>query len=159
LIGCSAIKNRLSRIRHTDKEDHAMAKRNLDTDGQSRTTPSLRSRNLKRAEFLGYANVTFDDAAKKRFEAWAQQEDLFSEALSSSVQDGWQFTLKTDTNSGAFMCTVSRWDGGHPSAGIILAVRGRDANTALWRCVWALTDYLAYSLLDALQPLSGADVW
>lgn len=136
-----------------------MVKKSLDTDGPASAKSSSKRKTLQRAEFVGYANVTFDDAAKQRFEGWATQEGLFEEALAESVADGWQFTLKTDTNSGSSMVSVSRWDGGHPQAGIILTVRGRTPYVALWRGVWALTDYLAYDLLAATLPVRTRDDW
>jgi len=113
-------------------------------NGSARKT--TKSAGNERAPFVGYVNVTLTDEDKIDYEAWLGQGDLPEEAYHDALAEGYQFTIKFDSQGDCFQCAVSRWDVGADDAGIIYTGRSSSPRTAMQKAVYVLSRKLNWSL-------------
>ena len=100
----------------------------------------------ERPALRGYVNLKPSDSEKERFNEWYDDDSGRKAAFVRVVDSGWKITIACDSKPGVFVGSVSTWQAGHPSAGIILNTRGTDFLRTMFAVVWALEELYDYSL-------------
>jgi len=113
-----------------------------DSDFNPLSKPKRKSSSTRadnKAEFVGFVNYQPQQGDTADFAAWVAERDLVDEALTQAVGDGWKFTVSYDVKNTTFVGGVSRWDSGHPDAGIVLTCRSGSPVLLLEKALYALT--------------------
>jgi hypothetical protein len=100
----------------------------------------------ERAPFIGYVNITLAENDKNDFTAWEADADIVSEAYLSTLELGYQFTIKFDKRNEVYLCSVSQWSLSRSDAGLIYTARSDTPNKALLKAVYVVGRKLAYDL-------------
>jgi len=137
-----------------------MAKRRYgDQDGKDKSTPKQGALGESfDAPFRGYINLNLTDEQKATFDPWANSLAPL-EALEAFVADGINLSLKFEPKFGGFLASATQRRMGSTNAGLVVTARGREAGTALWRCLFCLTILSHKERWEDTQPLANPDRW
>jgi hypothetical protein len=108
-----------------------------------------------KADFSGFVNWKPKESERSAFETYCADPLRHSKVLHEILENGWKLTVAADRTPGVYVATVSCWDAGHPSGGIILNTRSKDPERSLLGVCFALTVVYDYELSDWV--VGGAD--
>lgn len=101
-----------------------------------------------KAVFSGFVNWKPKETDRGAFENYCGNPLHHSKVLHEILENGWKLTVAADRTPGVYVATVSCWDVGHPSGGIILNTRSKDPERALLGVCYALTEVYDYELSE-----------
>jgi hypothetical protein len=113
----------------------------------------------ERAPFVGYVNTTLGEKDREDYVGWSEQTDVVSEGYFSALELGYQFTIKFDKVSDAYMCSVSMWDVARPDAGLIYTARSDRPDKALFKAVYVVSRKFAYNLGNGYVSRANPDAF
>jgi len=92
-----------------------------------------------KAEWKGYINYEWSDAAKERFAVWLDETNLFVE-MDKHAALGRKFTSGFDAYHKCYVSTCFERDTTSVNAGYIVTARGMDATTSLARLLYLISE-------------------
>jgi len=107
-----------------------------------------------KAEWKGYINYEWSDAAKERFAVWLDETNLFNE-LDAHTAKGRKFTTGYDAYHKCMVATCFERDINSPNAGYIVTARGKEASTAQARLLYLISEEMPH---EWTKPSVIADV-
>jgi hypothetical protein len=110
------------------------------------------------AEFRGYINLSLTEAERTQFDVWVEQAG-FAPTLNAQCASGVNFAVKADPKSSGFLASATQRRSSSPNAGLCVTARGRDAVTALLRCVYSVAVLDRTERWEDTQPLADPDRW
>lgn len=91
------------------------------------------------AEWKGYINYEWSDAAKERFAVWLDETNIFDE-LDAHAAKGRKFTTGFDAYHKCMVATCFERDANSPNAGYIVTARGKTASIAQARLLYLICE-------------------
>jgi len=96
-----------------------------------------------KAEWKGYINYEWSDAAKERFAVWLYETNILSE-LDSHAAKGRKFTTGYDAYHKCMVATCFERDAASVNAGYIVTARGQNGSTALARLLYLISEEMPH---------------
>lgn len=91
------------------------------------------------AEWKGYINYEWTDAAKERFAVWLDETNIFDD-LDAHAAKGRKITVGFDAYHKCMVASCFERDANSPNAGYIVTARGAQAATALARLLYLISE-------------------
>lgn len=113
----------------------------------------------ERASFVGYVNLTLTSDDKGDYEAWSQESDVVEEQYLSALELGYQFSIKYDLASEAFICSCSQFRLARPDSGLIYTARSAHPFSALHKAVYVVSRKLAFNLANGYVARPNKDAF
>jgi hypothetical protein len=110
-----------------------------------------------KAEWKGYINYEWSDAAKERFAVWLDETNLFSE-LDAHAAKGRKFTQGFDAYHKCMVATCFERDETSANAGYIVTARGIDATTAFARLLYLISEEMPHEWSKP-SVIANEDKW
>ena len=127
--------------------------------GTSRVKTTRTAVQPERAPFVGYVNITLTSDDKDDYEAWSNESDVVEEQYLSALELGYQFSIKYDLASEAFLCSASQFRIGRPDAGLIYSARSNHPFAALHKAVYVVSRKLAFNLANGYVSRPNRDAF
>jgi len=109
------------------------------------------------AEWKGYINYEWSDAAKERFAVWLDETNIFDE-LNSHTAKGRKFAQGFDAYHKCMLATCFERDAKSVNAGYIVTARGSDAATALARLLYLISEEMPHEWSKP-SAIANEDKW
>lgn len=113
-------------------------------------------RRLK-ADWKGYINYEWSDAAKERFAVWLDETNLFTE-LDKHTALGRKFTTGYDAYHKCMVSTCFERDSSSVNAGYIVTARGIEGTTSLARLLYLISEEMPHEWSKP-SVIAGTDKW
>lgn len=96
-----------------------------------------------KAEWKGYINYEWSDAAKERFAVWLDETNIFVE-MDAHTAKGRKFTTGFDPYHKCMVATCMERDVASVNAGYIVTARGKEGSTALARLLYLISEEMPH---------------
>lgn len=113
----------------------------------------------QRAPFVGYVNITLTAEDKADYENWSQESDIVEEHYLSALEQGYQFSIKYDLGSEAFVCSCSQFTPDRPDSGLIYTARSSHPFAALHKAIYVISRRLAFNLANGFVSRPNRDAF
>lgn len=131
-----------------------MAGKNVSKSGSKES-----SKSTDRALFVGYVNITLTEKDKFDYDGWVNDDDIVMDDLLSSLDLGYQYSLKYDIESACFLCSVSQWRVNRPDAGLIYSARSDHPFNAQRKAIYVAARKLAFNLANGYVNKANKDAF
>lgn len=113
----------------------------------------------KRADFVGYINLTLTDKDKEDYEGWIAEDGISAEGYYASLEQGYVFSIKQDTQNNSYMCSVSQFNVGRPDSGCIYTARSDNPDSALLKAIYVVSRKMAFDISQGYVNRRPADAF
>jgi len=126
---------------------------------KSSTTAATVNAKPERAPFVGYVNLTLTEKDKEDFTLWSGDNDVVDDAYFSSLELGYQFSIKQEPGKGGFMCSVSQFTVDRPDSGLIYTARSSTPAGALLKGIYVVSRKMAFDLTNGFVNRKNLDAF